>query len=233
MADPTTPTPCDEVADDLELHVLGALEPDEDARVVAHLAGCATCRARVDALTAALGELLTGVPPAEVPPGFTDGVVGVASPAPAADVAALPARQGRRRGVRWAAAAAVVLLVAAGLLALGSWWASSSSDTADVAVPDRWAPLFAVGGPPIGSVSLTAGSGQVDLSMALDAAPVGVPYECVVRTFDGREISVGSWTTTEAGPATWSVGLPAGTGPVEEVLLVVPGTGTIATARPT
>lgn len=257
MAEPIDRITCDDVADDLELHVLDALEPADERRVAAHLEGCATCRARVDELTATLGELLAVVEPVEPPAGFAERVAArtVAptpppgrGPSPVAETS--PGERGLdpgsgavtatrpRRVALIAAAAAVVVVLASGLLAAGSWWASNQRDTDQVAgsttvvVVDRQAPLVMADGRSIGTVSLTAGSGQVDLTMALDAAPAGVPYDCVVRTFGGREITVGSWTTTEAGPATWSVGIPAGTGPVEEVSLVVPGTGTIATARP-
>ena len=69
-------------------------------------------------------------------------------------------------------------------------------------------------------------------TMTVDRAPAGVPYDCVVRTADGTVATVGSWTTTDAGPASWYVSLDPGLAPVVEVSLVVPGTGTIATARP-
>jgi hypothetical protein len=256
MADPTDPITCDDVADDLELHVLDALEPADERRVAAHLEGCATCRARVDELTATLGELVAVVEPVEPPSGFAERVAArtVApnpppgrGPAPVAETS--PGERGLdlasgavtatrpRRVALIAAAAAVVVVLAAGLLAAGSWWASNQRDTDQVAgsttvvVVDRQAPLVMADGRSIGTVSLTAGT-QVDLTMTVDQAPAGVAYDCVVHTADGTVTTVGSWTTTVAGPATWLVALDPALGAVDEVSLVVPGTGTIATARP-
>ena len=68
--------------------------------------------------------------------------------------------------------------------------------------------------------------------MTVDQAPAGVAYDCVVHTADGTVTTVGSWTTSEAGPATWYVPLDPALGTVDQVSLVVPGAGAIATARP-
>lgn len=256
MAEPADPISCDDVADDLELHVLDALEPAEARRVAAHLEGCATCRARVEVLTATLGELLAVAEPVEPSPGFRERVVARSvaptpppgrGPAPTAEPspdeggadagrgAVVPSRP--RRLALLAAAAAVVVVLAAGLLAVGSWWAGNQRDTDRVAGPTtvvpvgRQAPLVMADGRAIGTVALTAGT-DVDLTMTVDQAPAGVAYDCVVRTVGGTVATVGSWTTAEAGPATWSVALDPSLGPVTEVSLVVPGAGTIATAHP-
>jgi hypothetical protein len=253
MAEPTDPITCDVVADDLELHVLDALDPADERRAVAHLEGCAACRARVDALAATLGEILAAVEPVEPAPGLADrlaaradaptpppstGPVPLAGPSPDPGGVAAPAPASRpRRLASLAAAAAIVIVVAAGLLAAGTWWASNRRDTGQVAgsttvvLVDRQAPLVMADGRSIGTVWLTAGT-DVDLTMTVDQAPAGVAYDCVVHTADGTVATVGSWTTTEAGPATWYVPLDPALGAVDEVSLVVPGTGTIATARP-
>jgi predicted anti-sigma-YlaC factor YlaD len=57
----TAPAPCRENELFLSLRAAGALEPDDAARLEAHLVVCPACRAEADALAAALG--LAALPP--------------------------------------------------------------------------------------------------------------------------------------------------------------------------
>jgi anti-sigma-K factor RskA len=56
-------SPAGHPLDDLAVYALDALEYDERAAVEAHLAGCASCRAEVDAYRATLARLVVDEPP--------------------------------------------------------------------------------------------------------------------------------------------------------------------------
>ncbi len=259
MADETGPTgvmTCDEVRDLIELFVLDALEPDEAARVEAHVAGCAGCAAERDRAAAAVGPLLALAPPVEVSDAFVDRVVASASSssaaadppaptrAPAVPVAAppvtpipvvpaadagAPARRHRRLGTRVLAVAAAVVLVALILTAVGAAVGSVFASDSRVAAPaTRSAPLLADDGASVGSVAVEAGE-HPTLVMVVDRVRPGVGYDCVVRGPDGELVTVGSWSPSE-GPASWSVPLDPSLGAVDEVMLVGSGGTTLATA---
>jgi anti-sigma factor RsiW len=60
--------------DEAQLHLEGAVEPSEAARIDRHLAGCMECRALVASFQA-LSEALSGMPLADPPFDFTIGVM--------------------------------------------------------------------------------------------------------------------------------------------------------------
>ena len=96
----------DEVLDRLGAYALGALEPEEQAAVEAHLAGCPSCRAALDRYDAALGAFAATAPPASPPPALRARLVAEAAIAPPADaqpfarppVIAMEEAASRRRG---------------------------------------------------------------------------------------------------------------------------------------
>lgn len=96
---------CDQVREHAAELVLGTLDGEQRAAVVAHLAGCAECQAEVAALARVADTLWLSAPEAEPPAGFETRVLRAVRP--------------RRRYVTparlLAAAAAVVLLVAGGV----------------------------------------------------------------------------------------------------------------------
>jgi anti-sigma factor RsiW len=109
---------CHEYEELLTLHATGALEPEEEARVRAHLESCAACRSEVEATARLLGDV--ALPPA--------------SPAMQQRMDALPQRalgawrrqqvrqafRARTVGAVLAAAAAVLLVVSPSLRGTGS-----------------------------------------------------------------------------------------------------------------
>jgi anti-sigma-K factor RskA len=103
-------------------YALHALEPEDEATLLAHLPGCAACRAEVDAGEAALAELaytLPGTPPA----GLRDTILaGKAEPEERpARVVQLHPRRSPARTAPWllaAAASVVAVAVAVGNLGL-------------------------------------------------------------------------------------------------------------------
>jgi hypothetical protein len=93
--------------DDLATELaLGTVDGRERARALGHLAGCARCRSRVDALREVGESLLLLAPPAEPPAGFEQAVLARLRSTAAPGV-------GRRR-VLLAAAALLVLVAAVG-----------------------------------------------------------------------------------------------------------------------
>lgn len=128
-----TPLRCSELRDMAPEVALGLLTGEERALALAHLEGCAACRAEVASLAGVADELLLTGPEAEPPEGFDRRVVGRltevrAAEAPAPTRGGGPAhlhhRRGHRRpdrrrlavGATLAAAAAAVVLAAAVLV---------------------------------------------------------------------------------------------------------------------
>ena len=111
------------VSDLLPLYALGALEPDEQAQVVTHLAGCAQCRAEAEEFQAVTSALAAAVPARQPRPAVRAALldrIRTASqqPAPAARVVPLAPRPAARprAAVNWPMAAML-----AGLLGLVGW----------------------------------------------------------------------------------------------------------------
>jgi anti-sigma factor RsiW len=97
---------CAEVRESAAELVLGTLDGERRAHVVAHLASCAACRAEVADLTRVTDALLLAAPEAEPPAGFESRVLARARP---------------RRGAlapRLLAAAAAVAVLAVALVAV-------------------------------------------------------------------------------------------------------------------
>lgn len=240
MADDLVPVgapDCDEVRDSVELLALDALEPAERARLMAHVDGCASCRAELDRAEATVGELLALAPEAEVPAGFADRVVAatVASPAEPG-VVAHRASVGRPGSRRWFTLAVVGVVAAILVTVLGVLFNGAFSSDPQVAGPPvtaspgaRSAALVTADGASAGSVVVDDTTGT--LFMVVDTVAPGVPYDCVVRSVSGELVRVGSWTTTSGGSASWTVALDPALGPVDQVLLVGPGDTTLATAQ--
>lgn len=104
-------------------YLLGALPENERAGFEAHLAGCGTCRAEVDALRVAVEALPMSAPPVAPPAALKDRIMVevrrdadlLAAAGPAADRAPEP----RRRRLGFTLRAPLAAALAAGALALG------------------------------------------------------------------------------------------------------------------
>lgn len=121
---------CDAIRDQLEAYVLGALDPDEHARVERHLDTCARCRREAAALAetvAQLPEALASRQASTLPPDLRQRVLGAAAdlyrptPVPAAEPPSarwprLPDTGPRRHPVRTLAFGLPVVLLVASLL---------------------------------------------------------------------------------------------------------------------
>lgn len=198
-------------------HVLGRLDPDDDARALEHLDTCATCRAVADdvaATAAALRRLAPDPATSEAgertvaPLSLDDRMEALFAAglpeetAPVADVVAL--RPPRRRLIAVAAAAAVV-----GLLAGSGVTALVTRDDAPVAAP---APAPAPGPVvlPVATLETEAGvtatAGVVDhtwgveLKLTTEGLPAGRTYRVVVTGDDGRRYHAGAFVGVSGRP---------------------------------
>jgi anti-sigma-K factor RskA len=178
----------------LGAYALGALEPDERARVDEHLRACPVCAAEL-AEFEALPGLLDRVRPedlevAPVPPSadLFDRVAAAAR-TPVADRPA-----GRRSGTRWlvAAVAAAVVAVVGGVAAVAVW-ASRGGE-----------PVYSA---TAGDIRLTVTATAQENGTALDVTVAGLPprTDCrlVVVDDSGRHHEAGEWWATYAGEASF------------------------------
>jgi hypothetical protein len=208
-----TPLRCSQLRDMAPEVALGLVTGEERALALAHLEGCAACRAEVASLAGVADELLLIGPEAPPPEGFDRRVLARltevrAAEAPSAAPRGGPAhlRRGARRrrpdrrrlavGATLSAAAAAVVLVAA-VLAIRD----------DPAVPTEDRAEMTTGvGEVVGTATVRSGDPAtvaVDVPGWEEAVPAGATYWLAVEMDDG------SRTMTHIGTDTtwWKVSL--------------------------
>lgn len=196
---------CPEAADGLGAYVLGALEPDERARVEEHLRGCRTCTEELAGF-GALPALMDRVRPDDLRP------VGLA---PSADLfdrlsaAAAPPRRNRAR--TWALVAAAVLVVLG--VGIGGTVRGADRDRAVTAAA--------------GAVRATVVASTVDDGSALAVTVAGMRpgEECrmVAVDTDGARHEAGTWPASAAGDGSWRGWTDVDRTDLAEVVLVGDG----------
>jgi Putative zinc-finger len=218
-----TPLRCSQLRDMAPDVALGLVTGEERAAALAHLEGCAACRAEVASLAGVADELLLIGPEAPPPEGFDRRVLGRltdvwASEAPSAARRQRPAhlhRRTRRRrpdgrrlavGAVLSAAAAAVVLVAA-IVAIRDDPAAPTEDRADMTTGV---------GEVVGTATVRSGDPAtvaVDVPGWEEAVPAGATYWLAVEMDDG------SRTMTHIGTdATWwKVSLEGGADEVASV----------------
>jgi anti-sigma-K factor RskA len=105
-------------------YALDALEPDEERRFEAHLAGCEQCRADVDAYRESAAALASGVDPVDPPDALRDRILEEAR----ADRPNVVPLRPRRFGGAVAIAYGIAAVAASAAIGLGLWAASLKSD---------------------------------------------------------------------------------------------------------
>jgi len=203
-----TPLRCSQLRDMAPDVALGILTGEERAVALAHLEGCAACRADVASLAGVADELLLTGPEATPPEGFDRRVLArltevraaeAPSPARSSRPAHLHRRARRRRpdrrrlavGATLAAAAAAVVLVAA-VLATSDDPSSSTAERAEMTTGV---------GEVVGTATVRSGNPAtvaVDVPGWEEAVPAGATYWLAIELDDG------SRTMTHIGTdATW------------------------------
>ena len=204
---------CAQTRNELGVYLLGAIEPQDRARLEDHLASCPGCRERLAAL-AGMPALLRKVPADEVIRAWRDDGGG-RPPTPPLETLLSKVARTRRRRRRWAIAAASVL--AAGLAAAGVQISRSGPATAPAAAAPRWT-ATATGADPVTGVSAAiryaAEPWGSELDVHVTGIPVGTRCQLWVTGARGQVVAAGGWTIAAAGqPASYpaSVPFPAGT----------------------
>ncbi len=203
-----TPLRCSQLRDMAPEVALGLVTGEERAVVLAHLEGCAACRAEVASLAGVADELLLIGPEAPPPEGFDRRVLARLTEVRAAEAPSSTRREGpahlrrgarrrrpdRRRfavGATLSAAAAAVVLVAA-VVAIRDDPAAPTEDRAEMATGV---------GEVVGTATVRSGDPAtvaVDVPGWEEAVPAGATYWLAVEMDDG------SRTMTHIGTdATW------------------------------
>lgn len=193
---------CAEATRDLGAYLLGALEPEERARLEEHLRGCPSCAAEHAELRS-LPALLDRVRPEDLRPAVV---------APSADLfdrlSAAAAPPPRRRGRTWALVAALVLAVLGGGVAV----VQVAGDDADRSVTAS-----------AGAVRATVTATPVDAGSALVVSVAGMrpgePCSLVAVGTDGTRHAAGTWPASPAGDGTWRGWAPVERADLAAVLL--------------
>ncbi len=210
-------------SDQLVALALADVEPGEQERLVAHLAGCPACRDEYTELFDGLQQALAAAPAVAPPPGFSGRVLAAMAPV------AAPSRV-RPQRARLLVAAAVLLGLLAGIggtLAVTSWTTrppGTATSHAPVATQ-----LLTSAGLAVGSAGITTQDGRTYLLLNITSGKPGASYECFLVGQDGQRSSGGRWTLTseygsDQASGSWLV--PVSGEPPAVVELVAPS-GTV------
>ena len=205
---------------DVAGYVLGVLSADDRQAFERHLAGCSSCQREMEQLRR-LPRLLDEAAPleegdVEVPDGLEARVLGKIARAAAGRGDPPPVLHpiSRRAGWRqtWAAAAAAALLVAfGGGLALGRMLPAGGQPAATPPRATQTVHLVATGGGPgSGTATVRKSRGETNIVLTVRNLPQPSPghvYTCWLVAADDTpqhqdRVSVGSFTTSGAGPVT-------------------------------
>jgi anti-sigma-K factor RskA len=159
-------------------YVIGALPPEEVARIRSHILTCDECMAEAESLAATTSTLALAVTPETVPEGFADRLMGrVAEP----EAEAEPQPRAARRWSLTTVLSVAALLVVIAVLAAG--WFDARSDLArnqrvvDVVLDARGGIDLAGSGDGVGKVVSSEEGGSVFVAQGLDAAPEDHIYQ--------------------------------------------------------
>lgn len=159
---------CDEYLELISASLDGALSPEAQEKLNAHLASCAECQKLYDDLSA-LHAALADLPPVEVPAGLKDRIMdAVAAEAENTKVLPFAPKKASRHWQRWLASAAVLAVVVMGTWSWKPWEVhepQANSPRSNEVAADR--------GMDSASFTVTGTSGAAD--GAVPAAPASQP----------------------------------------------------------
>jgi anti-sigma-K factor RskA len=188
-------------------YVIGAVPPEEAARIRSHILTCDECMAEAESLAATTSNLALAVSPETVPEGFADRVLArVAEPEAAAETQPRAARRWSPTAVLSVAALLVVIAV------IAAGWFDARSDLArnervvDVVLDSKGGINLAGSGDAVGKVVSSEEGGSVFVAQGLDAAPEDHTYQlwlmkgsCADPTAPTCQIHGGGTFDSEAG----------------------------------
>jgi anti-sigma factor RsiW len=196
-----------ELEQDLVELALGEVAEPRRSELLSHLSDCLRCRAMYADIVGAIDATVPAAPEAQPPAGFDLRVlsalgIGTApEPTPVRRIAALFSPRALL------AAAAVVLVLLAGVWAGTAMFGESQPQTP---VASGTAVLQTGEGDDIGTAAVAWMHEDRVLVVAVNNAPVGVPYTCRVRLAEGQTKDLGRWEASSPEGGTWVVPAPQG-----------------------
>lgn len=227
---PVSDPACSFAVDVLAEVALGVADAEARAGALAHLEGCASCRAELRSLADTADALGSLTPEVDPPPGFEDRVVGSllagrrGAPRSCAPAGPGPARAGkgsrpRRSALALAAAAAVALGVG-----VAGWALSGAAGTPAPKVAVLTGRLVS-GQRSLGEVVVVAGrSPWASVGIHGESGVAWVRCELVER--GGEVVDVGTFRLA-GGSGHWAASVAGGSAQVREALLVDTYTGRV------
>jgi anti-sigma-K factor RskA len=168
-------------------YALGTLEPDDRARIAAHLTGCADCREAAEAF-APLPAMLAKVDPRDI------GTTVEPSESAYQRLAKAAARQRVQRRRSWLAVAAALVALLVGGTAVGVVNRNSGRDVNST--------IAASSGAVHARVTLESDPVGSRLTLQLSGVTSGARCRLVAISDDGRREVAGTWEATYEGTAT-------------------------------
>ncbi|MGC3995561.1 MAG: zf-HC2 domain-containing protein [Propionicimonas sp.] len=211
--------------DQLVALALADVAPDDEQRLVAHLAGCPACRDAYAEVSDGVQQALAATPAVAPPAGFSGRVL-------AGMVTDEPALRPRRRTPLLLVAAVLLGLLAGvgGTLAATAWFSRPPAAAGRAPVA---ASLVTDAGDAVGSVGLATLSGRTYVLLNVTSGKPDVRYECILVGADGTRTSGGAWALNDeygTGTASGSWLVPLAGDPPVSVELVGPSGGVWARA---
>ncbi|MCM8750605.1 anti-sigma factor [Thermomicrobiaceae bacterium CFH 74404] len=216
-------------SDELPAYALGALDADESAALVEHLAECPFCQADQHRLDELVGLLGTAVPQTSPPPSLREQVLAQAAieanAGPTGERPTLRLLPGWARAALAAAAALVLILTGAvAVLLYNQWQIRQELDTlraeqreiaSILAQSAWWAPVTAEASqsqPVVGRLYLEEGQAGVLVIDGLSPLGPGQVYQIWLIRADNTRVSAGVFTVDASrratvllhAPGTWS-----------------------------
>jgi hypothetical protein len=210
--------------DQLVALALADVENDDQERLVAHLAGCSSCRDEYAQLSDGLQQTLTAAVSIAPPAGFSGRVL--AAMDAGSDVPAT-GRPPRMRLLMVACVLAGLVLGVGGAVGVGAWLNRPPVSGAQQA--PTAARLLTADGVEVGSVGLARRDDRTYLLLNVTAGRSGNRYDCILVTPDGARLNGGNWTLTDQhgrGTASGAWLVPITGDPPVAVELVAPS-GTV------